>query len=201
MSKSYCESNNCKCGKNIDIPNGVPEDIKQYQDDIEAGVEMGEQKVEELNISYLRQWLNEDRITDCTKLVTNEEIKYWLNLGKPTTTELQDSKGVPKVKEEEIEKNKTYKKIESCLYIGLGTMNMLGVMEGKTGEGAIKVRDKVIKEILDNVKDLLTQRTAEIEKEIEGNKHTRISCDCCTMGCTYNQALEDVLVALRKFNK
>lgn len=30
------------------------------------------------NIGQLRQWLNEDRITDLKKMVTNEEIKVWL---------------------------------------------------------------------------------------------------------------------------
>jgi hypothetical protein len=29
-------------------------------------------------IGMLRQWLNEDRITDYTKMVTNEEIMAWL---------------------------------------------------------------------------------------------------------------------------
>lgn len=31
-----------------------------------------------LNISFLRQWLNEDRITDPERLVTNEMLEYWL---------------------------------------------------------------------------------------------------------------------------
>lgn len=31
------------------------------------------------NIGMLRQWLNEERITD-KKQITNEEIEYWLNL-------------------------------------------------------------------------------------------------------------------------
>jgi len=37
--------------------------------------------VEERNksISLLRQWLNEDRITDIKKMVTNEEILIWFN--------------------------------------------------------------------------------------------------------------------------
>ena len=34
--------------------------------------------VKELNISMLRQWLNEDRITDHKRMVTNEDIKFWL---------------------------------------------------------------------------------------------------------------------------
>jgi hypothetical protein len=32
------------------------------------------------NIGMLRQWLNEDRITDPKKMVTNEDIKHWLDL-------------------------------------------------------------------------------------------------------------------------
>jgi len=31
-----------------------------------------------MNVGMLRQWLNEDRITDIKKLVTNEEIEHWL---------------------------------------------------------------------------------------------------------------------------
>ncbi|MCX6822317.1 MAG: hypothetical protein NTW30_06090 [Candidatus Aenigmarchaeota archaeon] len=30
------------------------------------------------NIGFLRQWLNEDRITDYNKMVTNDELKHWL---------------------------------------------------------------------------------------------------------------------------
>ena len=32
------------------------------------------------NIGHLRQWLNEDRITDPKKMVTNEELRHWLDL-------------------------------------------------------------------------------------------------------------------------
>lgn len=39
-------------------------------------------EVKEQNIGQLRQWLNEDRITDLNKMVTNEEIKIWLNKNK-----------------------------------------------------------------------------------------------------------------------
>ena len=42
------------------------------------------------NISMLRQWLNEERITDPKKLVTNEEIEHWLNPKQPT-----DERGCP----------------------------------------------------------------------------------------------------------
>lgn len=33
---------------------------------------------QEREISMLRQWLNEDRITDPTKMITNDDIKHWL---------------------------------------------------------------------------------------------------------------------------
>ena len=36
-------------------------------------------KTTELAIGMLRQWLNEERITDPKKMVTNEEIKHWLD--------------------------------------------------------------------------------------------------------------------------
>jgi len=32
------------------------------------------------NVGLLRQWLNEDRITDPKKMVRNEDIEHWLNL-------------------------------------------------------------------------------------------------------------------------
>lgn len=31
-----------------------------------------------LHLNFLRQWLNEDRITDPKKMVSNEEIWHWL---------------------------------------------------------------------------------------------------------------------------
>ena len=34
------------------------------------------------NIGLLRQWLNEDRITDPAKMVTNEDIERFLGIGK-----------------------------------------------------------------------------------------------------------------------
>lgn len=34
------------------------------------------------NIWMLRQWLNEDRIDDQKKMVTNEDLEYWINLNK-----------------------------------------------------------------------------------------------------------------------
>jgi hypothetical protein len=32
-----------------------------------------------LRIGLLRQWLNEDRITDPKKMVTNEDLHHWLD--------------------------------------------------------------------------------------------------------------------------
>ena len=32
------------------------------------------------NVGFLRQWLNEDRITDPNKMITNEDILRWLAL-------------------------------------------------------------------------------------------------------------------------
>ena len=34
------------------------------------------------NINMLRQWLNEDRIDDPDKMVTNEQLLTWLQLGE-----------------------------------------------------------------------------------------------------------------------
>lgn len=33
-----------------------------------------------IRIGMLRQWLNEDRITDPKRMVTNEDIIHWLTL-------------------------------------------------------------------------------------------------------------------------
>lgn len=33
-----------------------------------------------VNIGMLRQWLNEDRIDDPNKMVTNEQVQQWLQL-------------------------------------------------------------------------------------------------------------------------
>ena len=37
-------------------------------------------QINEANIGLLRQWLNEDRIDDPRKMVTNEDIKAWLEV-------------------------------------------------------------------------------------------------------------------------
>ena len=34
--------------------------------------------ITKVRISFLRQWLNEDRITDPKKMVTDKELAYWL---------------------------------------------------------------------------------------------------------------------------
>lgn len=34
------------------------------------------------NIGMLRQWLNEDRITDTKRLVSNDDIKHWIFINK-----------------------------------------------------------------------------------------------------------------------
>jgi hypothetical protein len=36
----------------------------------------------DLKVSMLRQWLNESRITDPKKMVTNANIRYWLGIDK-----------------------------------------------------------------------------------------------------------------------
>lgn len=61
----------CVCGALKD-GNGVPTICRYHT---ENGVVV---KTTERNISFLRQWLNEDRITDPNKMVSNEDIKRWL---------------------------------------------------------------------------------------------------------------------------
>lgn len=38
----------------------------------------GMQNITSQDVSMLRQWLNEDKIDDPKKMVTNEDIMYWL---------------------------------------------------------------------------------------------------------------------------
>ncbi len=49
-------------------------------DDLEAFIEKAYRVGREsaVQVGFLRQWLNEDRITDCSKLVTNEQLLSWL---------------------------------------------------------------------------------------------------------------------------
>ena len=35
-------------------------------------------KINKRNIGMLRQWLNEDRITDPKKMVTDKQLEFWL---------------------------------------------------------------------------------------------------------------------------
>jgi hypothetical protein len=34
------------------------------------------------NIGLMRQWLNEDRITDTLKMVDNDELNHWIDIGQ-----------------------------------------------------------------------------------------------------------------------
>ena len=44
------------------------------------------------------------------------------------------------------------KTIETILFASLGAMNMLGVMEGKTSDSAIKLRDETVEKVLKALK-------------------------------------------------
>lgn len=58
-------------------------------------------------VGFLRQWLNEDRITDPRKMVTNEEIEFMLGLREYLPEKDKYSfisgKGIPKIIEESVE--------------------------------------------------------------------------------------------------
>lgn len=63
----------------------VPEDLKSFIRSLLHKQKEQQQLVTNINllkqnIGLLRQWLNEDRITDPNKFVTNEELLHWLNL-------------------------------------------------------------------------------------------------------------------------
>lgn len=80
------------------------EELKQYRacteefwNDLADVTLQGIPVGEEQNIGFLRQWLNEDRITDPKKMITNEDLKHWLQ-------------GIP-VGEEKCKFCSTYRKI------------------------------------------------------------------------------------------
>lgn len=60
-------------------------DLRLFRNDIKCFIKsllLKKQEEYEKNIGMLRQWLNEDRIDDPKKMVTNEELKKWLDLIK-----------------------------------------------------------------------------------------------------------------------
>jgi len=59
------------------------------------------------------------------------------------------------------------KTIETILFASLGAMNMLGVMEGKTSDSAIKLRDETVEKVL---KALKTQEQEHQKKLKEINE-------------------------------
>lgn len=63
------------------LPHVIPTDHEKIADFflsiLHRELENREKEIEK-NIGMMRQWLNEDRITDPKKMVTNEELKHWL---------------------------------------------------------------------------------------------------------------------------
>lgn len=52
-------------------PNTAPQDLYAMPDDVPAEVRK--------SLGFLRQWLNEERITDPTKMVSNKVLWHWLS--------------------------------------------------------------------------------------------------------------------------
>ena len=60
--------------------NDILPDLKElFSQAIQAAKEE-ERTSHRVRVGMLRQWLNEDRITDTSKMVTNEDIEYWLSI-------------------------------------------------------------------------------------------------------------------------
>lgn len=64
------------CGKYIDPT--LWEHIKPLITDALSRVREETIAKSQASIGFLRQWLNEDRITDPNKMVTNEDLRHWL---------------------------------------------------------------------------------------------------------------------------
>lgn len=75
--------------------------IKKRQ--YESGVKKGRRDLEK-NVGMMRHWLNEDRIKDAERFVTNEELLTWFSLKE---------KPSPSEKKEEILKEETKKYIKA----------------------------------------------------------------------------------------
>lgn len=70
------------------IYNACLDIIYLTEKEISAAFLAGERKGRESmlkNVGMLRQWLNEDKIGDPNKLITNEDIIYWLSLSSENT--------------------------------------------------------------------------------------------------------------------
>lgn len=51
--------------------------LKEVGYAVDESIRLMDKSMEE-NIGLLRQWLNEDRITDGSKMVTSDQIRHWL---------------------------------------------------------------------------------------------------------------------------
>ena len=65
---AYYESD----GSNITMPKTVEAISNLVEEEVKKA------RPSEKNISFLRQWLNEDRIADPRRMVTNDMIEHWL---------------------------------------------------------------------------------------------------------------------------
>ena len=97
-----------------------------------------------------------------------------------------------------IQKNQN--KLENRLNAGLGAMNMIGVMEGKTSDGAIRTRDKIVIDTVDFIKQ---SHISFIENEIERleNMMKKVTTDDLNVYngiCGYNKAIQDQIDYYKK---
>ena len=100
------------------------------------------------------------------------------------------------------------KTIETILFASLGAMNMLGVMEGKTSDSAIKLRDETVEKVL---KALKTQeqehqkKLEELERECVGRKGIKalnaLDEDSDKFFSGYNLKRHEIKETFRTINK
>lgn len=53
-------------------------DVYEKSDAVSEMFKKCQNNISKAKIGMLRQWLNEDRITDSSKMVSNEELEKWL---------------------------------------------------------------------------------------------------------------------------
>ena len=72
--------------ENLDLDNQERPMKASFQDKLETFIQKAideavkeERERLEQKIGMIRQWLNEDRITDPKKMITSEDLLYWIN--------------------------------------------------------------------------------------------------------------------------
>lgn len=120
------------------------------------------QKKEKMGVGFLRQWLNEDRITDPKKMVTNEELLVWIDDVK----ELAEEETQHKL-HGDFRQSTTLSRIDEI--VQKITEPFIGIQYGDSRDGL--EWNKITGEAFERmVRTQITSLLSEIEERIEAGK-------------------------------